>query len=203
MLINMKKVILLAVLFLSFTVPSFAQGYPQWVYYLWQVDQELYPAGLLANWYDARHKKEETYISICYHDFMMPESKFVKAVKEIHGERADNQLTSLYALIKGRREWLQLETNSNKLFAPYAVAAGNPMDLSTMSEETFLRLRAMLKLDFDHKSRFADKVERRGNTVYVWFRDWTTEDRIIRLGFEVKEKILDICLNDCEHDPFN
>lgn len=203
MLINMKKIILLVMFVFSFALPTFAQTYPQWVYYLWQVEQEVYPAGLLSNWYDARHKKEEIYIKLCYQDFMTPESKFVQLVKQEYGARAESQLTSIYALIKGRREWLQLETNNNKLFAPYVVAAGNPMDLFSMSEDTFLRLRALLRLDFDAKSQFPDKVERKGNTVFVWFRDWTTEDRIIRLGFEVKEKILDICLNECEEDPFN
>lgn len=200
----MKKIIILIACVLFFAVPSMAQGYPHWTYEVWRVEQELFPAGPTQHWFAARRAKEEKYISLCYEDIMKPSSPFVQKAKEIYGEEeAEHQLTALYALIKGRREWLQLEAQNGKLFAPYAIAAGNPMDLSAMSEDTFLRLRALLRLDFDHKSQFADKVERKGNTVYVWFRDWTSEDRVVRLGFEVQEKILDICLNDCEHDPFN
>lgn len=199
----MKKIIILIACVLFFAVPSMAQGYPQWVHEVWRVEQELFPAGLSKHWYAVRHAKEEKYISLCYQDMMTPESPFVQKTKEIYGGGAEHQLTALYALVKGRREWLQLEAQNGKLFAPYAVAAANPIDFSVMSEDTFLRLRALLRLDFDHKTQFADKVERKGNTVYVWFRDWTSEDRVIRLGFEVKEKILDICLNDCEHDSFN
>ncbi len=199
---TMKKVILLF-LFIGLTGPVFAQTpLPSWLYEVLAAEETLFPGGAPQNWYAARRHKEETFEKLCYDQLMKEDSPFVQNVKRQFGARADSQLISLYALIKGRREWLQLETRTGKIFLPYAVVASNPADLADLDEESFLRLRNLMKGDFDDKTRFTDRVERTDTAVFVWPRDWTPEDRVIRLSLEVKEKLLDICLNDCEDYPF-
>lgn len=200
---NMKKIILLVIGFFCMTLPAAAQGYPQWMFEIERVEQELFPAGRPANWYAQRRSKEKYFNTFCFENLMSPDSAFAQDVKNKLGEEeGTRELTTWYTLIRGRREWMQIEAQNGEFFAPYVVAADNPLHLYYMTEETFLRLRALLKLNFDPKSQFAYKVERRGNTVFVWFRDWNTEDRIVRLGFEVKQKVLDICINDCEDYTF-
>ena len=199
----MRKIILIAVLLCSAIIPARGQGYPQWMFEIERVEQELFPAGRPANWYSQRRSKEKYFNTFCFENLMSPDSAFAQDVKHKLGEEeGTRELTTWYTLIQGRREWMQIEAQNGEFFAPYVVVADNPLHLYNMTEETFLRLRALLKLDFDPKTQFADKVERRGNTVFVWFRDWNTEDRIVRLGFEVKQKVLDICINDCEDYTF-
>ena len=124
-------------------------------------------------------------------------------VKTAMPEKAPSYLRWAYTLLKGRREWLQLDAHNGKLFAPYAVMASHPLDLVEMSEESFLKLRHILQGDFPKEGiLFAPRMERQGNTVLVWFENWTPQDKVIRLAFNTDVYVLDICRNECEGNPF-
>ena len=200
----MKRCFLFWSVCMLVAVSSFAQGYPQWLQQVQAAELEYASyVNSTTNWYALRVLKEETYEKLCYEKMMDDSSPFVQKVQEMLGkDLAKSQLTSLYALMKGRREWLQMEANNGKIFSLYVIVAANPLDLSYMTEESFQRLRALFRLDFDEKTNFPSKVERIGDAVFVSYENWNDEDALIRIGFNLKSRVIDICRNECSENPF-
>lgn len=200
----MKRCFLFWSVCMLVAVSSFAQGYPQWLQQVQAAELEYASyVNSTTNWYALRVLKEETYEKLCYKKMMDDSSPFVQKVQEMLGkDLAKSQLTSLYALMKGRREWLQMEANNGKIFSLYVIVAANPLDLSYMTEESFQRLRALFRLDFDEKTNFPSKVERIGDAVFVSYENWNDEDTLIRIGFNLKSRVIDICRNECSENPF-
>lgn len=200
----MKRCFLFWSVCMLVAVSSFAQGYPQWLQQVQAAELEYASyVNSTTNWYALRVLKEETYEKLCYEKMMDDSSPFVQKVQEMLGkDLAKSQLTSLYALMKGRREWLQMEANNGKIFSLYVIVAANPLDLSYMTEESFQRLRALFRLDFDEKTNFPSKVERIGDAVFVSYENWNDEDTLIRIGFNLKSRVIDICRNECSENPF-
>ena len=200
----MKRCFLFLGVCMLAAVSSFAQGYPQWLQQVQAAELEYASyVNSTTNWYALRVLKEETYEKLCYEKMMDDSSPFVQKVQEMLGkDLAKSQLTSLYALMKGRREWLQMEASNGKIFSLYVIVAANPLDLSYMTEESFQRLRALFRLDFDEKINFPSKVERIGDAVFVSYENWNDEDALIRIGFNLKSRVIDICRNECSENPF-
>lgn len=200
----MKRCFLFWSVCMLVAVSSFAQGYPQWLQQVQAAELEYASyVNSTTNWYALRVLKEETYEKLCYEKMMDDSSPFVQKVQEMLGkDLAKSQLTSLYALMKGRREWLQMEASNGKIFSLYVIVAANPLDLSYMTEESFQRLRALFRLDFDEKTNFPSKVERIGDAVFVSYENWNDEDTLIRIGFNLKSRVIDICRNECSENPF-
>lgn len=199
----MKKYLLVFSALLCGGFVAAAQEYPQWVSDVQAASRQAQLGQLPANWYGLRLAREDAYIDLCYQHFMDSQSPFVQQVKTAMPEKAPSYLRWAYTLLKGRREWLQLDVHNGKLFAPYAVMASRPLDLVEMSEESFLKLRHILQGDFPNEGiLFAPRTERQGNTVLVWFENWTPQDKVIRLAFNTDVYVLDICRNECEENPF-
>ena len=198
----MKKYILVLGLVAACVLPVLGQDLPQWAALVKKAEQEAHPLGRPESWFGVRKAREESYEAFCYEQIMTPEGIVFPEAKRKWGKDAQRQLQTLHALLIGRRQWLQVEANRNELFAPYAVVADYPLDFPDMSEESFLKLRALLRGDFSEFSLVNPRVEQQGNTVMVWFENWTKEDKSIRLAFETSEYILDICRNHCEENPF-